>query len=134
MDSASQPDTSGPLETTTPASNTVASNAPDLSSAIGTTQIIYILYAAGLVVGITALVAIVMNYQSKDAVRGTWLESHYKWQIRTFWFNLLWMSVSLLTMIVGIGFLVFPVAYVWYIYRVVRGWMQMRQGKPMYAF
>lgn len=97
------------------------------------TTIIYALYAASLLVGITAIVAIVMNYIKKDDVAGTFLESHFRWQIRTFWFGLLWSIVGALTFIIAIGWIVLAVNGVWLIYRIVKGWLNLSENKPMYA-
>ncbi|HZE61816.1 MAG TPA: hypothetical protein VE085_14815 [Burkholderiales bacterium] len=54
----------------------------------------YALQAAGFFVGITWIVAVIVDYVKKDDARGTWLESHYRWQIRTFWFELLWGAIG----------------------------------------
>jgi uncharacterized membrane protein len=92
------------------------------------------------VCGIPSIVAVVMNYARRPAVRGTFLESHFKWQIRTFWFALLWAliiwSVSLPLMLVLIGIPLFFAGFValalWIVYRVARGWMALRDRRPMY--
>lgn len=97
------------------------------------TTVIYALYAASLLVGITAIVAIVMNYIKKDDVAGTFLESHFRWQIRTFWFGLLWSIVGAITLIIMIGWLVLAANGVWLIYRIVKGWLNLSENKPMYA-
>lgn len=104
-----------------------------LASAKTVTTVIYALYAASLLVGVTAIVAIVMNYVKKDDVAGTWIESHFRWQIRTFWFGLVWFVIGTITYVVLIGWLVLAVAYVWFIYRVVKGWLDLNDNKPMYA-
>ena len=67
------------------------------------TVVIYALYAASLLIGITAVAAIIMNYIKRDDVAGSWLESHFQWQIRTFWFSLLWSFVGFSTLSLGIG-------------------------------
>jgi len=69
---------------------TTINNEEAIKSAKTLTTIIYALYAASYFVGITAIVAIVINYIKKEDVAGTFLESHFRWQIRTFWFGLLW--------------------------------------------
>lgn len=96
------------------------------------TTIIYALYAASLLVGITAIVAIVMNYIKKEDVAGTFLESHFRWQIRTFWFGLLWSIVGAITFIIAIGWFVLAVNGIWLIYRIVKGWLRLNENKPMY--
>ncbi len=96
------------------------------------THVIYGLYAASLLVGITGLVAIVLNYVKRDDVAGTLLESHFRWQIRTFWYSLLWAFVGLLTFLILIGWVILIADLVWFIYRIVLGWLRLNDGKPMY--
>ena len=97
----------------------------NIKSAKTLTAIIYALYAASFVIGITAIVAIVMNYVKKEDVAGTFLESHFRWQIRTFWFGL--------SLIILVGWLVLAANGVWIIYRIVKGWLRLNDDKPMYA-
>ena len=104
----------------------------DLEKARNLTQIIYFLYIASVLAGITAIIAIIINYLKRDEVAGTWLETHFRWQIRTFWFTLLWCVVGWLTFIVGIGIIVFIAAGIWAIYRIVKGMLNFYDNKPMY--
>ncbi|RUO46541.1 hypothetical protein CWE24_11275 [Pseudidiomarina donghaiensis] len=97
------------------------------------TQIIYILQLVSLVIGITAIVGIVMNYIKLGEVRGTMLESHFRWQIRTFWFSLLWSVIGLILSFVMVGFLVLLAAVVWWIYRAVKGLIYLNDGRAMYV-
>jgi uncharacterized membrane protein len=97
------------------------------------TTIIYALYAASYFVGITAIVAIVINYVKKDDVAGTFLESHFRWQIRTFWFGLLWGALGGITALIVIGWPVLIADGIWIIYRLVKGWLRLNENKPMYA-
>jgi uncharacterized membrane protein len=92
--------------------------------------------------GIPSIIAVIMNYLRRGDVRGTWLDSHFSWQIRTFWFTALWVILIavislILTPLLGLGILVFFVAFallaIWLIYRVVRGWVRLRDRRPMYA-
>jgi uncharacterized membrane protein len=95
------------------------------------TAVIYALYAASLFFGISAIVAVVLNYIKRDDAQGTWLESHFRWQIRTFWWGLLWLIVGTITWIILIGWLVWGVAGVWFIYRIAKGWLNLSDSKPM---
>lgn len=97
------------------------------------TTIIYALYAASFLVGITAIVAIVMNYIKKNDMAGTFLESHFRWQIRTFWFGLLWGVVGAITFLIVIGWFVLIANGIWIIYRIVKGWLRLNDNKPMYT-
>lgn len=89
--------------------------------------------AGGLVFGLPSLGAVVLNYWMAGEVRGTWLEAHFRWQIRTFWFTLLWLIVYGLLIITLIGI---PIAWVlifilglWVAYRVGRGWLALKNGE-----
>jgi uncharacterized membrane protein len=95
--------------------------------------VVYGLQAAGFVVGLTWIVAIVINYVKKDDVAGTWLESHFRWQIRTFWFGLLWGVIGCITVFVLIGFAVLFADAVWIIYRIVKGWLNLSENRPLPA-
>jgi uncharacterized membrane protein len=116
------------------------------------THVIYGLHAFSLLTGILgaatvvgafltgwpSLIAVVLNYVKRSQTRGTWLESHFRWQIRTFWYGLLWVALCLLFVLVtlGVGMLLawIPLALVglWFIYRVVRGWLALLDHQPMY--
>jgi len=117
------------------------------------THVIYLLHAFSLLTGILgaatvigafligwpSIIAVILNYVKRDEARGTWLESHFRWQIRTFWFGLLWVMLCVLFVIMtlGIGILIawLPLAFItiWFIYRVVRGWLALNARRPMYA-
>jgi uncharacterized membrane protein len=89
------------------------------------------------VASLPSIAAIVLNYWNQTAVRGTWLESHFRWQIRTFWFAVLWIVVAvvMLLTVIGIPFalLVMGLAGLWVLYRVVRGWLALigRRSMPL---
>jgi uncharacterized membrane protein len=123
------------------------------NSLVTWTQIVYALHAFSLLTGIIgtativgafltgwpSIIAVILNYIKRSEARGTWLESHFRWQIRTFWFGLLWISLCLIFILVtfGIGVLVawIPMALVglWFVYRIVRGWVTLGDGRPMYV-
>jgi len=92
------------------------------------------------VCGIPSIVAVIMNYARITATRGTFLESHFRWQIRTFWFALLWslliwaVTLPLFVVLIGVPlfFVFFGALAIWIIYRVARGWMSLRDRRPMY--
>ena len=66
-------------------------------------------------------------------VQGTWLASHFKWQIRTFWYSMLWAVIGFVLLFVFIGYLVLMANVVWVIYRIVKGWLRLVDNKPMYV-
>ena len=92
------------------------------------------------VFGIPSIIAVVMNYVKRDEARGTWLESHFSWQLRTFWFALLaFVAIGLfslpLVLLLGLGILTWMlgafVVGIWIIYRVARGWLRLKDGKTV---
>jgi uncharacterized membrane protein len=115
------------------------------------THVIYALHALAVLIGLTtwhtivgsfvgglpSIVAVIMNYARRSATVGTYLESHFRWQIRTFWYALLWAVVCtlLIVSIIGIfiGLLGFVALAIWIIYRVARGWLALKDGRPMYV-
>jgi uncharacterized membrane protein len=122
------------------------------NSLVGWAHLIYALHAFSLLTGILgvativgafltgwpSIIAVILNYVKRSDVRGTWLESHFRWQIRTFWFGLLWVVLCGLFVVgtLGIGILVawLPLGLValWFIYRIARGWIALNDRRPMY--
>ena len=133
-------------------SPTAAATPQRQNSLVAWTQVIYGLHAFSLLTGIIgvatvvgafltgwpSIIAIILNYVKRSEARGTWLESHFRWQIRTFWYGLLWVSLCIFFIIVtlGIGLLVawLPLTIVgfWFVYRIVRGWLALMDRRPMY--
>src|SRR5262245_62722156 len=121
------------------------------SSLVNVTHLVYALHALSLLIGVTtaatiigafvfgvpSIIAVVINYLKRGEARGTFLESHFRWQIRTFWFALLWFVIGAMLFITFVGIplavLIFLAAGVWAIYRIARGWLALRDRKPMYA-
>lgn len=101
-------------------------------SLITITHFVYALQAVGIVITPLLVVAVIVNYVKRDDVRGTFLESHFRWQIRTFWFGLLWGTIGFLTMLILIGYVILLAAGIWLIYRVVKGWLDLVDRKVMY--
>jgi len=117
------------------------------------TQLIYALHAFSLLTGILgaatvigafltgwpSIIAVILNYLKRGDTRGTWLESHFRWQIRTFWFGLLLVALCLAAILMTLGLAIIvvwiPLAIVtvWFIYRIGRGWLRLSRDQPMYA-
>jgi uncharacterized membrane protein len=129
--------------------NTAVPTAP-APSLVTVAHLVYALHTLSLLIGLTtaativgafvfgvpSIVAVVVNYLKRGEARGTYLESHFRWQIRTFWFVLLWCVIGgvLMVTIVGIplAVVIFFAAGIWAIYRIARGWLALRDQKPMY--
>lgn len=93
------------------------------------TQLVYILQAISLAVGLTAVAGVILNYLKRDEVKGTYLEDHFSWQIKTFWYAFAGAILGWLLVIVLVGFLIWAVVGLWYIYRIVKGWLALNDGK-----
>jgi uncharacterized membrane protein len=126
--------------------------APD-QSLVTTTHIVYALHAVSLVIGAfgaasiigafifgwPSIIAVIINYVKRSEARGTWLESHFNWQIRTFWYALLWafvvaaVSIPLTIIVIGVGTWIIGMFAlgIWAIYRIARGWLALKDGKPL---
>lgn len=130
-------------------STTLAADA----SLVRLTHVLYGLHALGLVIGALgaasvlgsflfgwpSIIAVIINYVKRGDVRGTWLDTHFGWQIRTFWFALLWAlvvaAVSLPLTLVIVGFGVWAIGILalglWAVYRIGRGWLALGDARPM---
>ncbi len=108
-----------------------APSAEKLASIRQLTLVCYILYALSWFTGITGIVAIIINYIKREDAAGTIYESHFAWQIKTFWIGLGVAIVGFLLMFVLVGFLVLIGGAVWSIYRLVKGFLNWNDNKPM---
>ncbi len=136
-------------EMTAPDSRVVSSVPPP--RVVRLTHFIYLLHAFSILMGmlgpaliVTAfltgwpsIIAVIINYIKRDEVRGTYLDSHFGWQIRTFWYTLLWLvtAAMLFATVIGIplGYVLIVGAGIWVTYRILRGWMALSDGKSMPA-
>jgi len=96
--------------------------------------------ATAFVFSIPSIIAVIMNYVKRDEVRGTWLDSHFGWQLRTFWYAALWILVIVvlstpLVLLLGLGlvtmWLGISLVGLWILYRVVRGWLALKDRRPV---
>ena len=109
-----------------------AKTAEELAGLKNVTTVVYALQALSFIWGLPAIVGLIINYVKRDDARGTIYESHFDWQIRSFWWGLVWAVVGMLLAILLVGFVVMFVAWVWMIYRVVKGWLKLTEGKPVF--
>lgn len=94
---------------------------------------VYALQAVGVLVPVVLpwIVGVVIDYIKRDDARGTWVESHFTWQIRTFWWSLLWAVIGGILLLVLIGWLVLAATAVWIIYRIVKGWLRLTERREV---
>ena len=124
-----------------------------MDSLVTWTKVVYALHAFSLLTGIIgtatvvgafltgwpSIIAVMLNYIKRSEARGTWLESHFRWQIRTFWFGLLWISLCgafiIATLGIGLLFVWLPIGLVgfWFVYRIIRGWVTLSDRRQMYV-
>jgi uncharacterized membrane protein len=121
----------------------------DAPGLVTLTHIIYGLHAFAIVTGILgsativgsflgslpSILAVILNYARRSETRGTWLESHFSWQIRTFWFALLWVVIAVALALTVIGF---PLTIgiligltLWVVYRIGRGWLALNERRTV---
>jgi uncharacterized membrane protein len=95
--------------------------------------VVYALQAVGLLLPVVLpwIVGVVIDYVKRDDAIGTWLESHFRWQIRTFWWSLLWAVIGGVLLLVLVGWLVLAVAGVWVLYRIVKGWLRLAEQREI---
>ena len=141
------------MSTPLPPSPAVAAPADSL---VTITHVVYALHTLGLVVGAfgtasvigmflfgwPSIIAVIINYVKRSDVRGTYLDSHFSWQIRTFWWAML-IAVTIavvgfvLLPLLGFGLVIWWIGFlalgIWAIYRIARGWLALKDGRPMPA-
>jgi uncharacterized membrane protein len=95
--------------------------------------IAYLLHLLGpLTVYLLNIAAVVINYLKRGEASPTWA-THHRWMIHTFWWGLLWFVLAGVTFIIGIGFIIWLVLAIWWIYRHVRGLLALSEDKPLPA-
>ena len=119
------------------------------SHLITVTHVVYALHAFSVITGISSaacivtaflsgwpsIIAVIINYVKRGEVRGTYLDSHFSWQIRTFWWSLVWfllgglLTITIIGAVIGIPLLI--AIGIWVIYRIARGWLALLSHKPM---
>jgi uncharacterized membrane protein len=128
---------------------TAAGDTPE--SAWTVANVVYALHSLAIVVGVLgtatvvgsfvgsvpSILGVILNYAKRSEARGTWLESHYRWQIRTFWYALGWLLLAGLLMVtlvfIPIAIGIFIAITAWILYRIARGWIRLRDRRPMYV-
>jgi uncharacterized membrane protein len=106
--------------------------AEQLASLKTLTMVVYALQVLSIFVGITAIVGVIINYVKREDAAGTLYASHFDWQIRTFWWGLLWSVVGFILLFAfGLGLLVWFVAGLWALYRVIKGFLKLNDNQPV---
>jgi len=95
------------------------------------TYTVYILQALSFVLLITAVLGIIINYIKDEDVKGSWLESHFEWQKKTFWHALFWTILGVLTSFILVGYFILGFVMFWLIYRIAKGWIYLADDKEL---
>lgn len=129
---------------------------PQVDSARSLATVVYVIQAIAVVTALPLVAGVILNYLKMDEVRGTWVESHFRWQIRTFWLSLLWGFLLFLAIVMlGLGGLGAAMAgsdlgaaggmisavmigavggvgiFAWLLYRIIRGWLRLSENQPI---
>ena len=122
---------------------------PPSEGLVRLTHLLYALHAFSALMGVISsaavvtafltgwpsILAVILNYAKRSDARDSWLESHLRWQLRTFWFAVLWVSVAVLLFatVVGIPFawIILVATGLWVLYRILRGWLALNDGRPI---
>lgn len=119
------------------------------------TQLVYILHGLSMLIGLMtgatiisaflfgwpSIAAVVLNYVKAPDARGTFLESHFSWQIRTFWYGMVWTLLVMIAGVVLMPFIVGPFVWlggfvvlsIWVAYRIIFGWLRLREYRPVFS-
>lgn len=118
-------------------------------SLVTLTHVIYGLHAASVVIAILtsatiiltflfsipSILAVILNYVRRNDARGTFLDSHFRWQIRTFWFTMLWAAIGgvlfITILLIPLAIVIWVALALWLMYRIVRGWWNLKDGRAM---
>ena len=109
----------------------MAYNTLQEKNAFRLTHIVYALQAVSFFLGITLIIGVIINYVKRDDVKDSWLASHFTWQIRSFWYSMLCLTLGGLSFKQGIGQFILIVWSIWMIYRIVKGWLHLFDRKPL---
>jgi uncharacterized membrane protein len=90
----------------------------------------YMLHLVGSIAGVTSVIGLVLNYVRRDRY-GSLFDSHHRWMIRSFWWAILWVVIGAITTFILIGWVILGLAWLWYVYRHVRGLIALANGQPM---
>jgi uncharacterized membrane protein len=101
-----------------------------------TAQVLYVLHAVSpFTLWSLSLVAVIIGAFARDSARDTWLDSHYSYLLRTFIWGIVWLVITTIVFtitVIGFFFLFVPwgILTIWYLYRVVRGWLRLNDRRP----
>ena len=112
-----------------------SATSPDLRTL---THVAYGLFAFSLltagIFGVAAIAAIVLIYVKRSDAAGTLYAAHFDWLLRTFWWSVLWLVISFVTTVIFIGYIGFPIVFVWAVYRLIKGWLALLEGRTPNAY
>lgn len=94
----------------------------------------YILYAVSVIFPLGSLAGVIVNHIKINETQDEMLKSHHRWLMRTFWFSVMWAVIGVVTFpLFGIGYMIWAAAAIWFLYRLIRGWLNFSENASMYA-
>ncbi|BCX82810.1 hypothetical protein MIT9_P2398 [Methylomarinovum caldicuralii] len=95
--------------------------------------IVYALQALGFLVGISYIAAVIVAYLKRNEAEGTWVAEHFRWQIATFWYSLLWGLLGAAALVWMVGYMILIADLLWMTYRIVVGWVRLSENRSPYS-
>ena len=124
------PNTTDPRASTPPRPGPALQDSGLFGPGWSNVQLIYVLYLLSFAFGITYIIGVVMAYMSRGD-RALAFDTHYRYQIGTFWWGILYLIIATVLMVVGIGFLLFPVIAIWFVIRCIKGLLRAQKREPI---
>lgn len=93
----------------------------------GTATLVYALYALSFLLGITYIVGVIVAHLRKASAAGSYVQTHFSYQIRTFWWSFFWLFIGIATVAFIVGYFIIIANAIWIIYRIVKGWMRLSE-------
>ncbi len=93
---------------------------------------VYLLQMLSFAAFFPMLAGLYINYAKREEIKGCWLESHFKWQLNTFWYGLIWTGIGIVSSIFIVGYFILLLNAIWITVRIAKGWLKLNDGLPMH--
>lgn len=92
---------------------------------------VYLLQILSFAAFFPMLAGLYINYAKREEIKGCWLESHFKWQLNTFWYGLIWIGIGIVSSIFIVGYFILLLNAIWITVRIAKGWLRLNDGKEI---